>query len=211
MALSEQQILPPSLMQLSLRSAADLLAPMIIRRSAASNFTTHEFAVYVNQSTGSIRISPNGETASDECTLPAPKASIESLKRVGVSEPGVECPICLVEYEVEEKAKEMPCRHKFHSDCIDRWLEIHGSCPVCRFILPVEKKESGDKRGREELTIHLRLVRRRSSGSDVELGRESDYDVGLDSDVESGQGENFDLESNFDNEIDDDNDLLVET
>lgn len=45
----------------------------------------------------------------------------------------VDCPICLSEFEAEEKVKTIPfCQHVFHPDCIDRWLFLHVSCPVCR-------------------------------------------------------------------------------
>ncbi|KAG5624252.1 hypothetical protein H5410_009470 [Solanum commersonii] len=47
-----------------------------------------------------------------------------------------ECAIFLVEFQVGEKAKETPCKHRYHSKCIKRWLEIRGSCPVCRYKMP---------------------------------------------------------------------------
>lgn len=37
--------------------------------------------------------------------------------------------------------KEMPCGHRYHGDCIEKWLCMHGSCPVCRYRMPEEDKE----------------------------------------------------------------------
>lgn len=38
------------------------------------------------------------------------------------------CAICL-EYEGTEKIK---CGHEFHDQCIEKWLSIKNSCPICR-------------------------------------------------------------------------------
>lgn len=43
------------------------------------------------------------------------------------------CSICLSEYEPKETLRTIPpCQHCFHADCIDEWLKLNGTCPVCR-------------------------------------------------------------------------------
>ncbi|XP_039049553.1 E3 ubiquitin-protein ligase MPSR1-like [Hibiscus syriacus] len=89
---------------------------------------------------------------------PASKASIEAMPRIKVKGSGSDCSICLEEFEVDEEAREMPCKHLFHSDCIEKWLQIHGSCPVCRFLMPAETVETGgsdgDRRNLEDAEIN---------------------------------------------------------
>ncbi|CAJ1974384.1 unnamed protein product [Sphenostylis stenocarpa] len=43
------------------------------------------------------------------------------------------CPICLSEYMPKETVKSIPeCGHCFHAQCIDEWLPLNASCPICR-------------------------------------------------------------------------------
>lgn len=43
------------------------------------------------------------------------------------------CPICLCEYKESEMLRLLPdCKHYFHVTCIDAWLKLNASCPVCR-------------------------------------------------------------------------------
>lgn len=43
------------------------------------------------------------------------------------------CPICLCEYRDTEMLRMLPdCKHYFHLNCIDAWLKLNASCPVCR-------------------------------------------------------------------------------
>ncbi|KAE8694449.1 putative Ribosomal protein L34e superfamily protein [Hibiscus syriacus] len=74
---------------------------------------------------------------------PASKASIEAMPKIKVKESGRDCSICLEEFGVDEEAREMPCKHVFHSGCIQKWLQIHGSCPICRFLMPADTVETG--------------------------------------------------------------------
>lgn len=49
------------------------------------------------------------------------------------SREGLECSICLSRFEDVEILRLLPkCKHGFHIDCLDRWLEKHSSCPLCR-------------------------------------------------------------------------------
>ncbi|XP_059670617.1 E3 ubiquitin-protein ligase MPSR1-like [Cornus florida] len=74
-------------------------------------------------------------------------ASIEAMPAVKITEGGSECPICFAEYEVGGEAKEMPCKHRYHSGCIEKWLRTHRSCPLCRFKMPVEEEEDESGKG----------------------------------------------------------------
>ncbi|EEF51348.1 putative RING-H2 finger protein ATL21A [Ricinus communis] len=43
------------------------------------------------------------------------------------------CPICLCEYQPKETLRTIPeCNHYFHADCIDEWLKMNATCPLCR-------------------------------------------------------------------------------
>ncbi|MQM21732.1 hypothetical protein Taro_054777 [Colocasia esculenta] len=85
---------------------------------------------------------------------PASKASMEAMRAVerptgeGKGEEEVKCVVCLDELWAASEGesivgvvKEMPCRHRFHGDCIEKWLGMHGSCPVCRYRMPEEKQQ----------------------------------------------------------------------
>ncbi|KAL6326386.1 hypothetical protein AAG906_008248 [Vitis piasezkii] len=44
-----------------------------------------------------------------------------------------DCCICLGIFQEGDKVKILPqCHHYYHSECVDRWLGTHTSCPLCR-------------------------------------------------------------------------------
>ena len=51
-----------------------------------------------------------------------------------------QCPICLKNMEEEDIINELPCKHKFHKECILPWLQKTCSCPCCRFELPTDDR-----------------------------------------------------------------------
>ncbi|KAJ0104925.1 hypothetical protein Patl1_19327 [Pistacia atlantica] len=85
-------------------------------------------------------------------TPPASKLAIEGLPNIKISEDlmgseSSQCAVCKDSFELNEVAKQMPCKHIYHSDCIMPWLELHNSCPVCRYELPTDDLDYEQRRG----------------------------------------------------------------
>ncbi|KAI4985937.1 hypothetical protein ZWY2020_018567 [Hordeum vulgare] len=98
-------------------------------------------------------------------TPPAKKESVAALPTVNIQEV-LGCTVCLEEFEMGT-AKEMPCQHKFHSNCILPWLELHSSCPICRFQLPTEESKNPCESGSGGGTVSADGDHAESSNSDI--------------------------------------------
>jgi len=68
---------------------------------------------------------------------PASKEAINKLKKVSFDSATACgdsscCPVCFDNYKQDEKLVELPCKHRYHKDCVTTWLAQHNSCPMCR-------------------------------------------------------------------------------
>ena len=131
---------------------------------------------------------------------PAAKSAIEAMASVEIGEgDDGDCAICLEEWVSGMIVKEIPCKHRFHGGCIEKWLGMHGSCPVCRYAMPAEEEER-EKKGEEreegggrrrEIWVSFsfggmrRTEEERESGGDVN-GANSGDQSGSNSGDESG-------------------------
>ncbi|XP_051143122.1 probable E3 ubiquitin-protein ligase RHC1A [Andrographis paniculata] len=79
---------------------------------------------------------------------PAPRSAIDAMPTIKITQrhlnTDAHCPVCQEKFELGSKARQMPCDHIYHSDCIVPWLVEHNSCPVCRVELP--SQVSGNSR-----------------------------------------------------------------
>lgn len=69
---------------------------------------------------------PPPATEQQLINLPIVKISQEEFDKK------LECSICMEDFQLNEEAKKLPCKHCFHEPCISEWLKLHGTCPVCR-------------------------------------------------------------------------------
>ncbi|CAH1432481.1 unnamed protein product [Lactuca virosa] len=99
---------------------------------------------------------------------PASKAAVESMPTIEISDSQVtselHCAVCKEAFVLGAEAREMPCSHIYHSDCILPWLNLRNSCPVCRHELPTDSTnspnlEGSDQTEEESATVGLTIWR----------------------------------------------------
>lgn len=97
---------------------------------------------------------------------PASKAAIESMPTIEIVESHVgsesHCAVCKEAFDLGSEAREMPCKHIYHSDCILPWLSLRNSCPVCRHELPADPNSVNSDQsptGVDEDTVGLTIWR----------------------------------------------------
>ncbi|KFK41230.1 hypothetical protein AALP_AA2G102300 [Arabis alpina] len=99
--------------------------------SPSSNRFNHDLVDHTDDAFTDVM--PNERTGPP----PASQFAIEAVKTVTVAEDDLAkekvCAICKEDFEVGEEGKVLKCLHLYHSSCIVSWLNIHNTCPICRF------------------------------------------------------------------------------
>lgn len=76
---------------------------------------------------------------------PAARSAVEALPSAvvaaGEEGEGDECAVCKDGFAAGQRAKRLPCSHRYHDECIVPWLHVRNSCPLCRFELPTDDPE----------------------------------------------------------------------
>ncbi|KAJ1667105.1 hypothetical protein IW140_001641 [Coemansia sp. RSA 1813] len=72
--------------------------------------------------------------ASDESITKLPRRTITASE----ANAKLDCGICMDEYKANEEVVELPCKHVYHKDCIEHWLKMNGTCPICRTRIETE-------------------------------------------------------------------------
>ncbi|KAJ7278087.1 hypothetical protein O6H91_Y229000 [Diphasiastrum complanatum] len=86
---------------------------------------------------------------------PAAKSAVDGLPSVVIeqfhlNEGTAVCAICKDAVLLGEYAKQLPCLHLYHHDCILPWLNSRNSCPVCRYELPTDDPDYEDQRKKRD-------------------------------------------------------------
>ncbi|XP_047506095.1 E3 ubiquitin-protein ligase RNF126 [Pieris napi] len=70
---------------------------------------------------------------------PMPRDILSAIPSEPVTEEqaaaNMSCSVCWDNFLLGEMVSRLECEHIFHSSCINPWLELHATCPVCRCSL----------------------------------------------------------------------------
>ncbi|KAJ4841417.1 hypothetical protein Tsubulata_009053 [Turnera subulata] len=88
---------------------------------------------------------------------------------------GLDCAVCLTKFEPADVLRLLPkCKHAFHVECVDTWLDAHSTCPLCRYrvdpedILLIETATANDVVG--SATTGVEEEASGDHGGDIESG-----------------------------------------
>ncbi|KAK3035282.1 hypothetical protein RJ639_034805 [Escallonia herrerae] len=100
------------------------------RTRVAANPTTFHRSVTLDSD--SVTIHVQGLDEATLLTYPKLLYSQAKLHQNGDST-ATGCSICLADYKATDTLRLLPdCGHLFHLKCIDPWLMLHPTCPICR-------------------------------------------------------------------------------
>mmetsp|Transcript_81162 Transcript_81162/g.219873 ORF Transcript_81162/g.219873 Transcript_81162/m.219873 type:complete len:379 (-) Transcript_81162:303-1439(-) len=102
------------------------------------------------------RVAPKGACEELIARLPLEQHPYEQL----LPEGQCSCAVCLSDFEGGETLRRLPCGHKFHSACIDKWLRRNKVCPLCLHdaeLPPPRHRLGGGSPGATLLEKGLRL------------------------------------------------------
>ncbi|XP_015123349.1 E3 ubiquitin-protein ligase RNF126 [Diachasma alloeum] len=67
---------------------------------------------------------------------PLPRQQIDEIPNTTISQSHIDCKlqcsICWEDFILSESVRQLSCKHLYHTPCIVPWLELHGTCPICR-------------------------------------------------------------------------------
>ncbi|XP_021892479.1 RING-H2 finger protein ATL70-like [Carica papaya] len=103
---------------------------------------THQESSHSSSSTTQQRVTTDTQMAGDfvidvgldEDTIKSyPKVVYAEVKLQKADSTASCCSICLADYKSSDVLRLLPeCKHLFHVKCVDPWLRMHPTCPVCR-------------------------------------------------------------------------------
>ncbi|MCD9640915.1 hypothetical protein HAX54_026651 [Datura stramonium] len=113
------------------------------RQAEARNPNTENNGIYIPRVIFVAEDEGNDEVSHQNTAVGLDQAVINSYPMLAYSKRNgnwgnengndVVCSICLCDYKDAEMLRMLPdCKHYFHVVCIDAWLKLNASCPVCR-------------------------------------------------------------------------------
>lgn len=75
-------------------------------------------------------VKPRGMSKADIDQLPCYRHNVGCWRQVAHEQTG--CVVCMCDFESRQLLRTLPCTHEFHAKCVDKWLRMNRTCPLCR-------------------------------------------------------------------------------
>ncbi|KAL2526059.1 RING-H2 finger protein ATL70 [Abeliophyllum distichum] len=109
---------------------------MCTRRQGGATLNNHHLSIHRSSTTTTTTTDENTwhQRGLDETTLSTyPQFIYSQLKPHKCDSTASACSICLADYKDTDLLRLLPdCGHLFHLKCIDPWLKVNPTCPICR-------------------------------------------------------------------------------
>lgn len=68
----------------------------------------------------------------EECLAEIPVETYSEIDQCHKGDKNLQCAVCILDFEADDKCRHLPCDHLFHQDCIEKWFQEKAKCPVCK-------------------------------------------------------------------------------
>uniref|UniRef100_A0A8C6XKS8 Zinc finger SWIM-type containing 2 n=1 Tax=Naja naja TaxID=35670 RepID=A0A8C6XKS8_NAJNA len=109
------------------------------REKRNQRWKSFEPKVQLSTTEENLKINPDGkfiEEKNKEQFSCIPQQVLNSIPNMVIRkgnpllDPGLQCRLCLKIFCLGQVTRTLPCNHKFHRKCIDRWLQKENACPI---------------------------------------------------------------------------------
>eukprot|EP01016_Furgasonia_blochmanni_P045894 TRINITY_DN6532_c0_g1_i2.p1 TRINITY_DN6532_c0_g1~~TRINITY_DN6532_c0_g1_i2.p1 ORF type:complete len:336 (-),score=48.36 TRINITY_DN6532_c0_g1_i2:280-1287(-) len=102
-----------------------------IKKEKSGNNTNNETSQRLTRSkTKALKEDPKNMVLVDD----APQ-NVQGVEDDSEPSSDATCAICINDYKNGEELRMLSCEHKFHKNCIDKWLLRKNECPICRITM----------------------------------------------------------------------------
>mmetsp|Transcript_56447 Transcript_56447/g.175346 ORF Transcript_56447/g.175346 Transcript_56447/m.175346 type:complete len:184 (-) Transcript_56447:94-645(-) len=92
----------------------------------------HELALAQQLSMQAESQGPAPRPADGGLVRALPTHTVTASEALAAPEEHQACTICLERFREGDEQRTLPCFHRFHKECVDRWLLQSDACPVCK-------------------------------------------------------------------------------
>jgi hypothetical protein len=82
---------------------------------------------------------PSGGDANAAAQPPPP---LSSAAAAAAADEAPSCAICIGDFAAGDELRRLPCNHDFHTQCVDQWLAVNATCPLCRAPIGPSRAEA---------------------------------------------------------------------